>query len=87
MSITISLPHDVEAQLRAEVDNLDEVAKLGLAVEAYRNMKLSLGQFADLLGISQYKADGILKDRNVSLAPSEAELAAEREALQRLLGT
>lgn len=86
MSITISLPQDVEARLRAEVDNLDEVAKLGLAVEAYRNMKLSLGQFADLLGVSQYEADGILKDRNVALVPSEAELAAEREALQRLLG-
>lgn len=50
-------------------------------------MKLSLGQFADLLGISQYEADGILKARNVSLAPSETELAAEREALRRLLGT
>ena len=42
------------------------MAKLGLAVEAYRNMKLSLGQFADLLGVSQYEADGILKDRNVA---------------------
>ena len=87
MSITISLPKDVEAQLRAEVDNLDEVAKLGLAVEAYRNMKLSLGQFADLLGVSQYEADGILKDRNVAIAVSEADLATERETLRRLLGT
>lgn len=82
MSITITLPHDVEARLRAEFANLDDVAKLGLAVEAYRNMKLSLGQFAELLGVSQYEADGILKDRQVVLPLSEAELATERDALQ-----
>jgi predicted HTH domain antitoxin len=87
MAVTIELPPNVEARLRAELADLDEVAKLGLAVEAYRNAKLTLGQFADLLGVSQYAADGILKERGVSNSPSEEELAAERDALQRLIGT
>jgi predicted HTH domain antitoxin len=66
--------------------DLDEVAKLGLAVEAFRNGMLSLGQFAELLGVSQYAADGILKERGVTLLASEEELATEREAMQRLIG-
>ena len=87
MAISIELPPNVEARLRAELADLDEVAKLGLAVEAYRSTKLSLGQFAELLGISQYEADGILKERGVTLSLSEAELTAERDALQRLIGS
>jgi predicted HTH domain antitoxin len=87
MAISIELPPNVEARLRAELADLDEVAKLGLAVEAYRGDKLSLGQFAELLGISQYEADGILKERGVTLSLSEAELSAERDALQRLIGS
>jgi len=87
MTISIQLPPDVEAHLRSELADVDEVAKLGLAVEAYRSGKLSLGQFAELLGISQYKADGILKDRGATLSLSEAELAVERDALQRLIGS
>ena len=87
MAVTFELPPNVEARLRAEMVDLDEVAKLGLAVEAYRNAKLTLGQFADLLGVSQYAADGILKDRGVTSSPSEEELAAERDTLRRLIGT
>jgi predicted HTH domain antitoxin len=86
MAVTIELPPNVEARLRAEMVDLDEVAKLGLAVEAYRNAKLTLGQFADLLGVSQYAADGILKERGATSSLSEEELAAERDMLQRLIG-
>ena len=87
MAVTIDLPPNVEARLRAELADLDEVAKLGFAVEAYRNAKLSLGQFAELLGISQYAADGILKERGVTLSLNEDDLTAERDALRRLIGS
>lgn len=85
MAITIELPPSVEAQLRAGLENLDAVAKLGLAIEAYRSANLSLGQFAELLGVSQYEADGLLKERGVLLDVSLGELAEERIALDRLL--
>ena len=85
MAITIDLSPGVEAQLRASMEDIDAVAKLGLAIEAYRSAKLSLGQFAELLGISQYEADGVLKERGVMLEMSSAELAAERRILDQLL--
>jgi predicted HTH domain antitoxin len=87
VTVSIELPPNVEARLRAELVDLDEVAKLGLAVEAYRNANLTLGQFADLLGISQYAADGMLKERGVISSPSDEEMAVERDALQRLIGS
>jgi predicted HTH domain antitoxin len=87
MAVTIELPPNVESRLRAELANLDDVAKLGLAVETFRNGKLSVGQFAELLGISQYAADGILKERGILFADNEDELTTEREALERLIGS
>ena len=87
MAISIELPPKLEADLRADSTDLDQVAKLGFAIEAYRESKLSLGQFAELLGISQYEADGLLKLRGVMLDPNEAELAAERDTMRRLLGS
>ncbi len=86
MAVTINLPPLVEDRLRERLGDLDAVAKLGLAIEAYRSAELSLGQFADLLGISQNEADGLLKQRGVMLEYSAEELAAERAELERLLG-
>lgn len=87
MAITIDLSPAVEAQLRAGIIDLDAAAKLGLAVEAYRSGTLTLGQFAELLGVSQYEADGILKERGVVLDLDAEQLAEERETLARLLGS
>jgi predicted HTH domain antitoxin len=87
MASTIDLSPAVEAQLRAGIVDLDAAAKLGLAVEAYRSGNLTLGQFAELLGVSQYEADGILKERGVVLDLDAEQLAEERETLARLLGS
>jgi predicted HTH domain antitoxin len=87
MAITIDLSPAVEAQLRAGIVDLDAAAKLGLAVEAYRSGTLTLGQFAELLGVTQYEADGILKERGVMLDLDAEQLAEERETLARLLGS
>lgn len=87
MAITIELSPSIEAKLRAGMSDLDAAAKLGLAVEAYRNGTLTLGQFAELIDVSQYEADGILKERGIMLDISSEQLAQEREALARLLGS
>ena len=87
MAISIELPAGVEAHLRAEMSDVDAVAKVGFAIEAYRSGRLSLGQFAELLGVGQYEADGILKERGIALCQSEDELSAERDTLRRLIGS
>jgi predicted HTH domain antitoxin len=85
MSIAFQLPEHVESVLRNELGDLEQLAKEAFAIEAYRSGKLSLGQLAELLGLSQYEADGLLKQRGVLFDVDEEELARQRETLRRLL--
>jgi len=64
---------------------LDRAVNEALAVHAFRAGKLSLGQFAEMLGLSTYEADGLLKQRNILLDHSEEDLERERAALLGLL--
>lgn len=86
--MTIHLPKETETTLRdAFGDALDREAIEALSVEAYRRGKLSLGQFARLLGIDTYSADGLLKQRGVmldyTLEDLDREVAFLREYLDR----
>lgn len=86
MVVTFELPQEVERQLRRDWNNLDQIAKESLAVEALRAGKLSLGQFAHMLGLSAYEADGFLKRRGVMLDQTDDELQRELGVLRRVVG-
>jgi predicted HTH domain antitoxin len=86
MSICIEIPDSIEQKLRNEMGNLEQATKEALAVEAYRTEKLSLGQFAELLNLGIYEADGLLKQRGIVLDYSDAELEEERQTLRNLVG-
>lgn len=85
MSVTFQLPDEIELQLRKDFPDLDAIAKQSLAIEAVRAGKLSVGQFASILGISVYEADGVLKKHRVYLDLTEEESEAEMATLRRLL--
>ncbi len=85
MTVSFDLPENIEQQLRRQLSDLGQAAKEALAIEAFRAGRLSLGQFAEVLGLSMYEADGFLKQRNVLLDITEEELERERSALQDLL--
>lgn len=86
MTVTIHLPEGIEAQLRREMGNLDQIAKEALAIEAFRAAKLSLGQFAEVLGLSTYDADGLLKQRGVFLHLTDEAAEQERAVVRDLAG-
>jgi len=88
MTISFSLPEPIEANLRAQVGNLDEAAKEAALVELYRQEKISHSQLAQSLGISRYEADGVLKRHNVTedLITLE-EFHEQVAAVRKLLGT
>lgn len=86
--MTIHLSKETESTLReAFGDSLDTEAIQALAIEAYRRGKLSLGQFARLLNIDTYSADGLLKQRGIMLDYTtedlEREVAFLRDYLDR----
>ncbi|MEK6410776.1 MAG: UPF0175 family protein [Acidobacteriota bacterium] len=85
MEILLTIPDEIAAQL----DNANDLSRLALealAIEAYRREALSLGEVADLLGVSVYEADGFLKALGVPAGLTLDELEQQRVALDNLLG-
>ena len=84
MAITIELPADIEEDLRNRLGDLDAEAKEALAVELYRQRKLTLRQLSKLLGLSRFETDGVLKKHEVYYDLTAEDVAREAEELRRL---
>jgi len=83
MQIMIEIPEDLAAMLSAPGQDPARAALEAMALEAYRQQRLSAYQLRTLLGIgSRYELDGFLKERQVydyTLEDFEQDLAAIRE--------
>ena len=83
MQITIEIPDDLAGKLSAPGQDPARAALEAIAVEAYRQQRLSAYQLRTLLGIgSRYELDGFLKERQIydyTLEDFEKDLAANRE--------
>ena len=66
--------------------SLPQRAMEDLAVEAYRLEELSLGQLAEMLGLSINDANGLLKSRGISDDFSLEEFQEQRKSMAGLLG-
>jgi hypothetical protein len=83
MQITLDIPDDLVDALSAPGRDPARAALEAIALEAYRQRRLSGYQLRVLLGIaSRYELDGFLKERQVyDYTPEdfEKDLAASRE--------
>jgi hypothetical protein len=62
MTVTVELPSELEAAIRRSVGgDLNAYAREALAVQMYRDRKLTHGQLQLFLGVSSYEADVVLK--------------------------
>lgn len=82
----LDIPKKIEDVLQREFgDKLEPAAREALGVEAYRTGKLSLGEFAEMLGITTGEADGLLRDRGVYLDMTVSEVEEDVASLRELL--
>jgi len=83
MQITLDIPDDLAVTLSASGQDPARAALEAIALEAYRQHRLSGYQLRTLLGISsRYELDGFLKNHQVydyTLEDFEKDLAAIRE--------
>ena len=80
MQLTVDLSNDFEAILRRTVDgDLNAYAREALAVQLYRDRKITHGQLQRFLEISSYEADTILKRHGGVDDLTAEELAAQVE--------
>lgn len=84
MEVSFRIPDEVATQLKNTGD-ISRLALEALAIEGYRREALSLGEVADLLGLSVYEADGFLKAHGVPAGLTLEELQRQRVALDALL--
>lgn len=86
MSLTITLPNRIEEHLALGWgDGFPRIASEALAVEGYRTGVLSVGEIAEMLGISINDADGFLKERGLMALDSIEEIDLDSRNLERLL--
>jgi predicted HTH domain antitoxin len=88
MKITIDIPDGMQQALEEQLgQSLDQAAKEAIAIAWYQAEKLSIGQVAELLGITVYEAQGLMKQRHVPAPYSVQDLEHDRNTINRLLGS
>ena len=85
MQVTLDLPDELSAALRASGPDLSRAAFEAIALEAYRERKLTTAQLRRLLGFeSRYDLDGFLKRHEVWLEYAWGDLEQDRETHRQL---
>jgi len=85
MEVTLDLPDELSAALAGSGQDLPRAALEAMALEAYRERKLTTAQLRRLLGFkSRYELDGFLKQHEVWLDYTWGDLEQDRETHRRL---
>jgi hypothetical protein len=85
MQVLVDLPDELSAALAASGPDLSRAVFEAIALEAYRERKLTTAQLRRLLGFeSQYELDGFLKSHEVWLEYAWQDLERDRETHRRL---
>jgi predicted HTH domain antitoxin len=86
MRVTIQLPDDISAALEEQWHDVPRRSLEAIAVEAYRSGALTESQVRRLLGLeSRFQVHALLKEHNVALQYTTADLEDDLQA-QRELG-
>ena len=86
MDVIIHIPKGIEEQLEAAFGrDLAQAAREALAIEGYRTERLSIGQVAELLGVSTLETHQFLKERKVPLLYTIDDFERDRKALKNAL--
>jgi predicted HTH domain antitoxin len=86
MKVTIEIPDTMEQTLCDQLgQDLEKAAKESLAIAWYQSEKISIGQVAEMLGLSVYQAEGLMKERHVDSLYSLEDYEKGRATLNRLL--
>jgi predicted HTH domain antitoxin len=85
MKLTLEVPDELSNVLAQSGEDLPRAAFEAIALEAYRERKLTTSQLRRILGFtSRYELDGFLKQREVWLEYSWQNLEEDRATHQRL---
>jgi len=85
VQLKMDIPDSIARELQQESGgDMSRLALEALAVLGYCEGALSVGQVAELLGLSVYEADGFLKRHGVGSLITREELDAQRQVMDAL---
>jgi len=84
MNITVHIPDEMAARLAAEGGDLERRALEAFGLAEYQAGRLFESDLCQLLGLSRYELDGLLKERGIFHDYTRADLEREQETLDRL---
>jgi predicted HTH domain antitoxin len=88
MKVTIEIPETIEQSLHDQIGrDVEGAVKEALAIAWYQAERLSIGQVAELLGVSIYEAEGLMKRHGVAAPLTLDDYEHDRETLNRVLNS
>ena len=85
-TVTIDIPDSFAAAVTVEQRELPEFIKKTLAVELYREGRLSLGKAAELAGVStKWEMLALLNERNVPIRYTAEDAENDLKTLQEVV--
>jgi predicted HTH domain antitoxin len=81
MTISFDLPNELEKSLRAQLGDLNQVAKEAALVELYRQHKLTHHELSQAMNLSRFETEALLKKHGVDYGLSVDDVRRESESL------
>jgi predicted HTH domain antitoxin len=86
MQVTVELPDQVARQWGETPDAVGRHVMEDAAIKGYRAGRLSHRQVGEMLGLDYWQTEIFLKERNVPLNYSAADLEADNTTIENILG-
>mgnify|MGYP000704592643 CR=1 FL=1 len=83
--ISVKVPRDLVRILKVRDEEVPKLVRLYLAIELYREGKVSLGKAAEIAGVSKWEMMEILASKNVPIQYDVEDLKKDIETLEELL--
>ncbi|MFP4001843.1 MAG: UPF0175 family protein [Thermoplasmata archaeon] len=81
-TIDVPVPKELKNVFNVSEGDLGKEALKSIAVELYREGKISMGKAAEIAGLSKIEMMGVLREKKVPLQYSEEDLEEDMKALR-----
>jgi predicted HTH domain antitoxin len=83
--ITVKVPRDLVRILKVKDEELPKLVKLYLAVELYREGKISLGKATEIAGVTKWEMMEILASKGIPIQYDVKDLDNDVKTLEEML--
>ena len=83
--ICVKVPRDLVRILKVRDEDITKLVRLYLAIELYREGKVSLGKAAEIVGVSKWEMMEILASKNIPIQYDVEDLKKDIKTLEEML--